>query len=81
MHISKLAWSLCKSVLCTIFFPKHLLSHITIVKAMDSGERGMNPDALTIIIPRKEYWLSRGSNQRPRVLKSSTLPTELYRLD
>ena len=28
--------------------------------------------------PRKEYWLIRGSNQRPPVLKSATLPTELW---
>ena len=44
---------------------------------MDSGERGMNPDAMTVINPRKEYWPSRGSYQRPSVLKSATLPTEL----
>ena len=31
---------------------------------MDRGERGMNPVAMTIINPRKEYWRSRGSNQR-----------------
>ena len=44
---------------------------------MDSGERGMNPLAMTIINPGKEYWPSRGSNQRPPVLNSTTLPTEL----
>ena len=32
---------------------------------MDSGERGMNPVAMIIINPRKEYWRSHGSNQRP----------------
>ena len=32
---------------------------------MDNGERGMNPVAMTIINPRKEYWPSRGSNRRP----------------
>ena len=37
----------------------------------------MNPVAMTIIKPRKEYWPSQGSNQRPSVLKSATLPTEL----
>ena len=43
----------------TIFFPSHwLLSHITIVETMDRGERGMNPVAMTIFSPRKEYWLS-----------------------
>ena len=45
------------TVLCTIFFQSHwLLSHITIVETMDSGERGMNYDAMTIIIPLKDYW-------------------------
>ena len=38
----------------------------------------MNPVAMTIINPRKEYWLSRGLNQRPPVLKSATLLTELW---
>ena len=33
-----------------------LLCHITIIKTMDSGERGMNPVAITIINLRKEYW-------------------------
>ena len=52
--------------------------HITIVEITDSGERGMNPVAMTIIHPRKEYWPSRGSNQRSLVLKLATLPTELW---
>ena len=43
---------------------------------MDSSERGINPVAMTIIKPRKEYWLSRGSNQRPPVLKSTLLLAE-----
>ena len=65
-------------VLRTLFFPSHwLLSYINIVERMEGGERGMNPVAMTIIDPRKEYWPSRGSNQRPPVLKSRRLPTEL----
>ena len=40
-------------------------------KKKDSGERGMNPVAMTIINPQKEYWTSRGSNQRHSVLKSA----------
>ena len=44
----------------------------------DRGERGMNPVAMTIINPLKGYWPSRGSNQQPPVLKSTTLPTELW---
>ena len=64
-------------VLSTIFFPSHwLLSLITIVETNDSGERGMNPVAMTIINPRKEFWLTLGSNQRPPVLKSAMLHTE-----
>ena len=41
---------------------------------------GMNPVAMTIINPRKENWPNQGSNQRPLVLKSATLPTELWGL-
>ena len=33
---------------------------------------------MTIINPQKEYWPSRGSNQRPTVLKSASQPTELW---
>ena len=36
--------------------------------------------SITIINPWKEYWLSRGSNQRPPVLKFATLLTELWGL-
>ena len=50
----------------------------TIVETMDSDERGMNPVAITIINTWKEYWPCWGSNQRPPVLKSATLPTELW---
>ena len=51
-------------VLRTILLPSHLLiSHITIVEAMDSSERGMNPVAMAINSPRKEYWQSQGSKQ------------------
>ena len=44
---------------------------------MDTGERGMNPVATTIINPWKEYWLSWGSKQRHLILKSGTLPTAM----
>ena len=47
---------------------------------MDSDERGMNPIAMTIINPRKECCSSQGSNQRPLVLKSYVLLTELWGL-
>ena len=39
----------------------------------DSGEREMNPVAMTITHLRKEYWPGWGSNQRPPVLKSAML--------
>ena len=38
----------------------------------------MNPVAMPIINPLKKYWLSWGSNQGPPVLKSATVPTELW---
>ena len=63
-------------VLCTIFFPNHwLLSHIAIVEVMDSSERGINPVAMTIVNPQEEFW---ASNQRPCVLRSCLLSTELW---
>ena len=47
-----------------IFLPSRwLLSHIIVVETMDRSERVMNPVAMTIVKPRKEYWPSRGSNQ------------------
>ena len=79
VHLSML-FQFFQPVLCTIFFPSHwLLPHLTNVETTDSSERGMNPVAMTIINPRKEYWPSQGSNQRPPVLNSQTLPTELWR--
>ena len=49
-------------------------------KKLDSCERGLNRVAMTIINSLKEHWPSRGLNQRPPVLKSTTLPTELWEL-
>ena len=61
----------------TIFIPSHwLLSNTSVVETMDSGERGMNPVAMIIINPMKEYWPGWGSNQRPPVLKSCRRTTE-----
>ena len=40
--------------------------------------RGMNPVAMTIINLWKEYWSRWRTKQRPPVLKSATLPTELW---
>ena len=53
-------------------------SRITIVEKLDSGEKGMNPVAMTIINLQKEYQPRQESNQRPPVLRSFTLPTELW---
>ena len=55
-------------VLCTIpvFYAKYwLLFHITIVETIDSADTGMNPVAVTIINPRKEFRPSRKLNQGP----------------
>ena len=68
-----------ETALRTIFFLSHrLLFHITNVETMDGNERGMNPVAMTIINPWKEYSQSRESNQQPPILKSATLSTELW---
>ena len=59
-----------KPVLGTIFYVSHwLLFHITIVETTDScGRKKLNPATMIIINPSKEYWASRGWNQRPPVL-------------
>ena len=44
---------LLTSILLNTLLSHWLLSHVTIVDTMDSGERGMNPFAMTIINPRK----------------------------
>ena len=63
-------------VSCTVFLSSHwLLSHITIVETMDSGERRKNHVTMTIINPRKEYWPSQGSNQRPDLFSSPVCAT------
>ena len=67
------------TVLWTTFFPSHLLlSQVKIIETIECFERGMNHIVTTIISPRKEYWPSRGTNQRPPVRKSSGLPTDLW---
>ena len=80
------------SVLRTIPSPIHCLrSKILIVETIDNGEREKIPVAMTIINPRKfcrnNYPIFRknigrvsGSSQRPPVLKSCSLPTEVCRL-
>ena len=67
-HLSMFFWEFFQPVICTMFFPSHwLLSHTFIVETKDSSDRRMNPVEKTIINPRKEYWLSQGSNHRPPV--------------
>ena len=50
----------------------------TIVETKDSSKRGINPVAMTIINPQKEYLQSQGSNKQPPVLKSAMLLSELW---
>ena len=45
---------------------------------MDSGEKGMNPVAVTIIKPWKKYLQNWRFEPRPSVFKSLVLPTELW---
>ena len=64
-------------VFCKISFLRYwLLSHITIVETMDSGEREMNLVTMTII-NQKKYLPGRVSNKRPPVLQSFTPLTDL----
>ena len=44
-------------LLHTVFLQSNwLLFHISIIEAIDSGEKGTNPVAMTIINPRKQNW-------------------------
>ena len=74
VRLSMLSWGTPHNILSK---PQAAFPHI-IVETTESRERGMNPVAMTVINPRKEFWPSRGSNQRPSVLKTATLPTELW---
>ena len=66
-------------MLVTIFSFLHSTPRNILSKPFpDSGKRGMNPVKMTINNARKEYLLSRASHQRPPVLKSAILPTELW---
>ena len=58
--------------------PLAAFPHTTIVETTDNGEEGMYPVTMTIVNPWKKYWPSRKSNQRPPVLKSAKLSTELW---
>ena len=59
----------------SILSKQPVLSHITIFKAKDSGERGMNSVVILYdYLQSSEYCPSRGLNQRPLVVKSCTLP-------
>ena len=63
----------------TIYFPSHwLLSHTTITKTVDKGERGMNPVEMTLINPRKEYlpsWRIKPATSCSQVLYAIDLAT------
>ena len=79
VHLSILYWSSFNQYSSQYSIPSHwLLSHITIAETTNRGERGMNPVPMTIINPRKEHWPNLWLSQRPPVLKSATLTTELW---
>ena len=64
VYLSMLSWSSFNHYSAQYSFPSCLLlPHITIIETTDSSERGMNPVAMTIINPLKDYWPGRGSNQ------------------
>ena len=67
VHLSMLSGSSFTGTRHSILSKPLAASHITNVETMNSGKRGMNHVAMTIINPRKEYWPSQGSNQRPPV--------------
>ena len=59
-----------------IFSPSHwLLSHITFVETIDTGDRGINPVAMTIINARKAYRPSLG------IEPATSCPQVLYATD
>ena len=77
VHVSMLSQRSLPA-LRTIFFASHwLLSYITIVKAMDSGERGMNPVVVTIINSWKEHGPSGDQTSNLHVFFSSPLCYQL----
>ena len=79
VHLSMRSWSSFNQYSAQYSFQANWLRFpLNHCKTTDSGERGMNPVAMAIIDPQKEYWPSRGSNQLPPVFKSATLPTELW---
>ena len=59
VHLSMLSWNSFNRYSRQYSF-RWLLSHVIIVETTDSGERGMNPVAMTIINPREEYLPSPG---------------------
>ena len=82
VHLSMLSWNSFNQYSAQYSFQATgRFYYITVVKTTNSAEKGMIPVPMTIINPWKEYWLSRGLNQRPPVLKSAMLPTELWGSD
>ena len=60
VHLSMLPGSSFNQYSAPLLQTHWLLSHIIIVKILDSSERGMIIVAMTIINPRKGYWPSPG---------------------
>ena len=68
VHLSMLSWSSFNQYSAQYSFQATGCFPTT----TDSSQRGMNPVAMNIINPWKEYWPSLGSNKRPPVLKCRT---------
>ena len=82
LHIVGQCTYSCFPGVILISIPLDFLSKFfRIFEILERGEREMNPVAMTVINSLKEKLPNRGSKQRPPVLKSGMLPTELWRLD
>ena len=83
VHLSMLSWgsfdqySTQYSFQATGCFPTQSSSK---KQKMDNSKRGIHLAAISIVIPGKNISRAKDSNQRPLVLKFSTLPTELRTL-
>ena len=64
VHLSMLSWISFNQYSAQYSFQAAMqLSRLTVVESKDGAERGMNPAAMFVISPRREYWQSRGLNQ------------------
>ena len=80
LHLSMLSWSsLTRPPHNMLSKPLAAFPHNS---CRSNGQRRKRNESCpnTIIIPRKEYWPSWGSNHRPPVFKSCAVPTEPWGL-